>query len=435
MKSAASKSRFGYPWKHLLYLGLALTVLLVLVFAMVGGAMAATPGDITLCSSSLTGAQGNGNSSFSAISPDGRYVAFTSMATNLMSPATTGTQLFRKDLSTGQTVVVSTSSSGVQGNAVSAYPDLSYDGRYVTFVSGATNLMSPATSGQQIFRKDLVTGQVLVVSSTSSGVVGNNSSLYSAISPDGRYVAFSSGASNLVSPATTNQQVFRKDLSTGQVVLASATSSGTQGNNASLFPAMSDDGQYVAFTSVATNLVSPATTGPQIFRKNLSTGQVMLVSASAAGVQGNNTSVYPNLTPEGRYVIFISTATNLVTPATTSQQVFRKDMSTGQVVLVSTSSTGVEGNGGSSSSAQSDDGRFVSFHSIATNLVSPATSGQQVFRKDLATGHVDLASSNAAGAQGNTGSEVSWLSTISADGRYVTFDSASTNLVSPATTG
>ncbi len=411
-----------------------MVVVLVSVFGVATGAMAATPGDIALSSSNAAGTQGNNASSVSAISPDGRYVAFTSTATNLVSPATSGPQLFRKDLSGGGVVLVSANSSGTQGNAGGVYPDLSYDGRYVTFTSSATNLVSPASSGTQVFRKDLATGQVVLVSTNSSGVQGNNTSLYSAITSDGLYITFSSGATNLVSPATTGEQVFRKDLATGQVALVSTNSSGVQGNNTSLYPTLSDDGRYIAFTSLATDLVTPASSGLQIFRKDLSTGQVVLVSANSSGTQGNNQSLYTNLSPDGRYVVFTSDATNLVTPATSSQQVFRKDVTNGHIVLVSKNSSGVQGNGGSFSSAQSDDGRYVSFYSVATNLVTPASSGNQVFRKDLASGHVDVVSSNSSATQGNAGSEVSWLATISANGRYITFDSASTNLVSPATT-
>ncbi len=420
--------------KWTLYWALAMVVVLVSVFGVATGAMAATPGDIALSSSNAAGTQGNNSSSFSAISPDGRYVAFSSGASNLVSPATTSGQLFRKDLSTGQIVLVSANSSGTQGNSSAIFPDLSYGGRYVTFMSSATNLVSPASSGTQIFRKDLSTGQVVLVSANSSGTQGNNNSLYSAITSDGRYITFSSGATNLVSPATTGQQVFRKDLSTGQVVLVSTNSAEVQGNNASVYPTLSDDGRYAAFMSWATNLVTPASTGQQVFRKDLSTGQVVLVSANLSGTQGNNASIYTNLSPEGRYVVFTSIATNLVTPATSSQQVFRKDLANGHIVLVSTNSAGAQGNGGSTSSAQSDDGRYVSFYSTSTNLVTPATTGVQVFRKDLDTGHVDLVSSNSAATQGNGGSEVYWLNTISANGRYVTFDSDSTNLVSPATT-
>jgi hypothetical protein len=241
-----------------------------------------------------------------------------------------------------------------------------------------------------------------------------------------------------VSPDTSLQQIFRKDLSTGQVMLVSADSTGAQGNNLSSFGAPSDDGRYVTFVSTSTNLVSPATTGQQIFRKDLSTGQVMLVSADSTGAQGNNacTFSYPN--PDGRYVVFTSASTNLVSPATSGTQVFRKDLANGQVALVSADSSGAQGNGESDSSMQSDDGRYVSFESIATNLVTPATTGVQVFRKDIVTGHVDLVSSNSAGAQGNDNSQVTQttvLDTMSADGRYTSFDSLATNLVSPATTG
>jgi hypothetical protein len=433
MKAETLNSRLSNQVKWTLYLSLALTVLLASLLAATG-ALAATPGSISLASSNAAGTQGNNNSNFSAISPDGRYVAFTSTATDLVTPATSGSQLFRKDLATGQIMLVSASSAGVQANNNSLYPDLSLDGRYVTFASVATNLVTPATSTVHIFRKDMSTGEVVIVSTNLAGAPGNNVSIYSAVSPDGRYVAISSAATNLVAPATSGQQVFLKDLANGHVTLASASPSGVQGNNTSVYPALSDDGRYVAFSSLATNFVAPVTTTVQVFRKDLSNGQIVLASAAPSGAQANNQSIYTSMSPEGRYIVFTSSGTNLVTPATTGQQVFRKDLATGLVSLVSGDMAGAQGNAGSISSCLSDDARFVSFSSNSTNLVTPATTGQQVFRKDIASGHVDLVSSNSNAAEGNAGSQVTWLSSMSGNGRFIAFDSMATNLVTPATT-
>jgi hypothetical protein len=307
-------------------------VLLASLFVATG-AMAASPGNITLVSSSAAGTQGNNTSNFSAISRDGRYVAFMSVATDLVSPATSGNQVFRKDLSTGQVVLASANASGEQGNNGSSYPDLSYDGRYVTFSSSATNLVSPATTGGQVFRKDMSTGQIVLASSDSSGAQGNSACTFSYPNPDGRYVVFTSASTNLVSPATSGTQVFRKDLANGQVALVSADSSGAQGNGESDSSMQSDDGRYVSFESIATNLVTPATTGVQVFRKDIVTGHVDLVSSNSAGAQGNDnsqvtqTTVLDTMSADGRYTSFDSLATNLVSPATTGKQVFRKELS------------------------------------------------------------------------------------------------------------
>jgi Tol biopolymer transport system component len=162
------------------------------------------------------------------------------------------------------------------------------------------------------------------------------------MTPDGRYVVFHSIASNLV-PGVASQQVYRKDLQTGQIRLCSANAAGTQGDNASYYPVISSDGRYVAFYSQATNLVTPATVNMQVFRKDLETGEIELASANAGGTPGDGGAVYiPDITPDGRFVCFTSTSTNLVTPATAGQELFRKDMDTGEIKLVSSDAAGVE---------------------------------------------------------------------------------------------
>jgi len=406
-----------------------LVALLILPLATSG--VQAAPGDVVLVSSDSAGAQGNLGSNVPHLSPDGRYVVFQSAATNLVTPATTGVQAFRKDLRTGEVKLCSSDAGGVEGNANSFFPVISSDGRYVAFYSQATNLITPATSGNQVFRKDMLTGEVRLVSADAAGAQGNNFSSYSAISDDGRYVAFYSAATNLVTPATAGLQVFRKDLVTGEVKLCSANAAGVYGNGtAAYFPDISSDGRYVAFTSTSTNLVTPATSGEELFSKDMLTGEVKLASSNAVGAESNLSNGNPSYSCDARYVSFASTATNLVTPATTGTQIFRKDLLSGGIVLVSANAAGTQGNGNCPYSSISADGRYVAFNSDATNLVTPATANNQIFRKDLMTGEVVLASANAAGAQGNNAST---FPSITPDGRYVAFQSQATNLVTPAT--
>jgi Tol biopolymer transport system component len=153
-------------------------------------------------------------------------------------------------------------------------------------------------------RAQAAPGDVLLASSNAAGVKGNNTGTYARISSDGRYVVFHSAATNLVTPATANIQVFRKDLRTGEIRLVSADGAGLQGNANSMNPDISADGRYVAFQSQATNLVTPATTVQHVFRRDMVTGEVKLVSADAAGARGNSFSTIPSMTPDGRYVAF-----------------------------------------------------------------------------------------------------------------------------------
>ncbi len=407
---------------------LSITVILLSLVFGIQAVLAFT--GMELVSVSSNGVPGDSYSYDPAISADGRYVTFGSAASNLVSPATDSYQIFVRDRLTGTTTLASANAGGTQGNSDSYEPDISAAGRYIAFYSDATDLVSPATSGYQIFRRDRQTGTTTLVSANASGVQGNNGSYEARISADGRYVTFYSHATNLVSPATSGQQVFVRDMQTGTTRLVSADAGGIQGNKSSERPRISADGRYIIFYSEATNLVSPATSGQQVFMRDMQTGTTTLVSANASGVQGNAESYSSSISANGRYVTFHSRATNLVSPATSRQNVFMRDMQTGTTTLVSANTVGVEGDNDSYRSIISADGRYITFSSEASDLVSPATSGEQVFMRDMQTGTTTLVSANASGVQGDNDS---YSPCISADGRYVAFASYAYNLVSPAT--
>ena len=409
---------------------LSLLVAAALISVGVESASSA-PDDVLLVSCDASGVQGNVDSYAFAITPDGRYVAFTSPSTNLL-PGLTGTQLtFRKDLQTKEVKLASCSSSGIQANKGTFSPSISADGRYVAFVSTAFNLLPFPTSLGQVFRKDLQTNQVALCSSASGGAQGNGGSSETSMSSDGRYVAFGSNATNLVPGGTSGYQVFRKDLQTNEVKLVSCNASGTEADQASKNISMSCDGRYVAFDSSATNLVPGGTSNSQIFRKDLQTGEVKLCSANPSGAQGNNHSTNAKISAGGRYAAFQTDSTNLV-PGVTGDQVYRKDLATGAVTLVSCSASGIQGDDYSGNAAISPDGRFVCFSSIADNIITTASVNSQVYRKDLATGTVTLVSCSASGVKGD---DSSVRSSIASDGRYVVFISNAGNLVPGGTSG
>ncbi len=397
---------------------------------------AASPGDIVRVSTNALGVQGNHRSVLPRISANGRYVSFGSDADNLVAGDTNGyMDVFRKDLQTGQIVRVSTDALGVQGSNTSEWPSIGADGRYVAFASRADNLVPGDTNGYaDVFRKDLQTGQIVRVSTDAVGSQGNEWSYLPSISAEGRYLAFISYSDNLV-PADTNGEldVFRKDLQTGQIVRVSTDALGIQGNSSSEFPSISADGRYVAFSSLSTNLVPAETnTHRKVFRKDLQTGQIVRVTTDALGIQGNNYSHWPSISADGRYVAFYSYSDNLVL-SNGNQHIFRKDLQTGQLVIASTDAFGAQGNDGSGNPSISADGRYVAFETLANNLVPEDTNGTyDVFRKDLQTGQIVRVSTDAVGAQGNDRSR---LPSISADGRYVAFDSAAENLVPGDTNG
>jgi hypothetical protein len=215
---------------------------------------------------------------------------------------------------------------------------------------------------------------------SSAGVEGNDESYTPSISADGRYVAFHSDASNLVSGDTNNyEDVFVHDRQTGETTRVSVDSTGVQGNYGGEYPSISADGRYVVFRSYATNLVPGDTNGRcDIFDHDRQTGQTTRVSVDSAGVQGNYGSYYSSISADGRYVAFISDASNLV-PGDTNDwsDVFVHDRQTGETTRVSVSSAGVEGNYDCYSPSISADGRFVAFITSASNLVPGDTSGSQ----------------------------------------------------------
>jgi hypothetical protein len=219
------------------------------------------------------------------------------------------------DRQTGATTRVSVSSVGGQGNDFSSGPALSADGRYVAFESTASNLVAGDTNGSgDVFVHDRQTGATTRVSVSSTGEQGNGNSFRAALSADGRYVAFESTASNLVAGDTNGtSDIFVHDRQTGATTRVSVSSAGEQGNNNSFRSALSANGRYVAFYSLASNLVAGDTNGRwDVFVHDRQTGVTRRVSVSSAGVQGNHDSMWPALSADGRYVAFDSVASNLV---------------------------------------------------------------------------------------------------------------------------
>ena len=382
---------------------------------------------------SSAGSQANNDSSIPSISADGRYVAFQSYASTLVSGDTNGYQdVFVRDLETGTTERVSVSSAGVQGNNSSTSPSISEDGRYVAFQSSANNLVAGDSNAKSdIFVRDRETGTTERVSVSSAGVEGNDNSSAPSISADGRYVAFYSGANNLVAgDANGYLDVFVRDRETNTTELVSVSTAGVQGNSTSLIPSISADGRYVAFYSSASNLVAGDTNDYlDVFVRDLETGITERVSVSSEGVEGNDYSSYLSINADGRYVAFQSNANNLVAGDTNGYlDVFVRDRETNTTELVSVSTAGTQGNSASVKPSISADGRHVAFYSYANNLVSGDTNDYlDIFVRDLETGTTERVSVSSAGAQGNNSSS---YPSISADGRYVAFLSDANNLVS-----
>ena len=393
----------------------------------------ADQGDTTLVSVDSSGAQGNNTSYAPSISGDGRYVSFESDATNLVSGDTNEKlDIFVRDTMTNNTTRVSVDSSGAQANNESCNSSISNNGR-VAFLSLANNLVAGDANGYyDIFMHDSVANTTTLISVDSLGVQGNSASgWYSSISADGRYVAFESVASNLVSGDTNfAQDIFVRDTLNNTTSRISVDSSGAQGNNTSYAPSISSDGRYVAFESIATNLVSGDTNGmSDVFVRDTVNNTTSRVSVDSSGAEGNNISYSPSISGDGHYVAFESAATNLVSGDTNGKRdIFVRDTLNNTTSRVSVDSNGVQGNDSSDHPSISSDGSYVAFESSATNLVKGDTATLDIFIYDTQTSITTRASvNNLSGVQGNGSSD---NPSISSDGSYVAFESSATNLVS-----
>jgi Tol biopolymer transport system component len=345
------------------------------------------------------GGQSNNPSSMPTLSADGRFVAFASAATNLVPGDTNnGDDVFVHDRRTGTTERVSVRTGGSQGNGSSAFffpPALSANGRFVVFDSFASNLVAGDSNlSEDVFVHDRQTGTTERVSVGSDGTQGAGNQ--PAISAGGRFVAFQSEADSLVAGDTNEAlDVFVRDRRTGRTERVSVGPSGIQANGHSEQTALSADGRFVQFVSEATNLVpGDSNRAEDVFVHDRRTGITERISLGPGGVQANGFSGGPpTASSTGRFVAFNSIANNLVPGGTSGIDLFVRDRRTRRTELVSVGPGGTEANGDCHDPALSADGRFVAFSSFATNLAPDDTdTAADVFVRDRQTGRTELVS-------------------------------------------
>ena len=350
----------------------------------------------TLTLASTTGAvTANGYSDNPSLSADGRYTAFASDASNLVAGDGNGTRdIFIFDSQNNTVRRLNVSQQGAPANAPSNNPALSADGRFLAFSSEATNLILGDTNAfSDIFVVDTITGAIARQSVSTAGGQSNGSSFRPAMSGDGRYLVFESSATNLIAGTTASgiSHIYVRDRTLGTTTLVSQASAGTAGNGASLQASISGDGRYVAFESDANNLVDGDTNALRdIFLRDLTTGTTTRVSVGPGGVQsiGNaagGASRAPSITTDGRYIAFGSEATNLVVGDTNNvSDVFVYDRVSATTSRLSVASSGGQGidpsiapfNIGSFNPNISSTGRYVTFASITDNITPGDEGGQ-----------------------------------------------------------
>jgi len=396
-------------------------------------------GATALVSVNASGNQGNGHSDEPSVSENGRFVAFASLATNLVAGDSNGlNDVFVRDEQTGVMFRVSVSSGSGQANGQSRGPAISPDGGWVVFDSEADNLVSGDTnSARDVFVRDRSAMTTVRVSVSSGGAQGNTSSGAGGIgagcdiADGGQVVAFASLATNLV-PGDVNgsSDIFVRELVAGTTTRVSVGTGGSQGTGASSWPSMSGDGRFIAFESTAPDLVPGDTNGKRdVFVHDRQTGETVRASIDSLGVEGNGDSREPSISADGRCVTFMSEASNLTDADSNGvEDVFVHDLAAGATVRVSVSSSGSIANGWSATPRVSSDGAGILFRSSATNLVAGDTNGvADVFLHLLNSGQTLRVSEGPLGAQANAACE---LPALSMDGRTATFASTATTLVS-----
>ena len=398
----------------------------------------------------LNSIEADNHSGSPQISADGRYIIFQSDASNLV-PNDTNNALdaFVYDRETGSVERVSLTAGGTEVSlGVCCFEqgvDISGDGRYVVFQSGSDEMDD--TAGQNtwtdIFLRDRQTGTVTQVTHAFDGTATNENTYYPAISADGGHIVFQSDASNLTANDTNNEtDVFVYSAAAQTISLISVAADGGSGNgrsNTTYGGSISGDGRFVIFYSRASNLVANDTNiNSDVFVRDRDADEdgifdetgpgemsTQMVSVTPGGEAGAGFSYSPFITGNGRYVLFASTAPDLVIDDNNmTMDVFMRDMLTGITEIVSLKTDGSQGDGGSSNSAASDDGRFILFQSTAQLINGEPNLFQDIYLRDRQTGTTTLISIGESRANLS-----SLLPSLSADGRTAVFQSFAFNLV------
>ena len=336
--------------------------------------------------------------SFHPIARDGRHVVFATATGDLVVGDTNGRHdIFVRDLATGVTTRVSASNGEAEANRGSFHPSISADGRFVAFASAASNLISNDTNNfDDIFLRDRdPDGNGLFDESNSTtrrisrkvnGTQSNGLSDLTAIAADGSYVAFQCDGPNIVPGVDNNgdRDVFVRDRQAGVTILASLASDGSQGNDDSFEPSISGDGTHLSFTSDADNFfVGDGNQRSDVFVRDLVAGTLTHVSRNALGVPFDRSSYTSWLSGDGSVVVFTTDAWNVAPEDTNfNTDAILVDLATGAIEVISENCIGFSANQRSLYPSCSGDGLRVVFFSEASDLVSDAIGGEHLYVHD-----------------------------------------------------
>lgn len=397
-------------------------------------------------------AGGSGDSGSAVVSADGRYVLFASMAGNLVvisNPATVSAlapprqNVFLRDRTTQITTLLSINPAGNAGGDGDSFPvAISTNGQFALYESSAGNLGPTDTNGaSDVFLRDLLVGTNFLVSVRTNGGSGNGASRSATMTPDGRYIAFVSAANNLAAGDTNGiPDVFVRDRLAGTTTLVSLGAKSTGSfflpGVSSEAPEITPDGRFVAFYSSATNLVPGVTNSGEVYVRDLVAGTTTLASTNARtllqSVVGTTNGISCNhrISDDGRYVAFV-TATNPIAGAYSRGVVLRHDLQSGVTEIVHTNANVPPLPPGELRSLDlTPDGRFVAFVGNTNVGGSPA---QCVYRWDGQSATTELVSRKLNGGV-TAGAACDWP-TLDASGRYVAFVCSDINLTTNTLVG
>lgn len=382
--------------------------------------------NVKLVSRTSSGTPANGTSYATvptALSHDGKKVAFQSRAGNLPGGDGATSQGYVRNLSTGRTRLVSKDKDGNPSGSDVQMQGISANGRFATFQGTGAGL--PGANGQtQVWVYDLKTGRITIASRANDGSVGDASSFDSTLSSDGRWLVFSSTASNLPQGNAAGTLVYVRDLEKRKTILVSRAKDGGPASGSLYGQTISSDGRRVAFYSRDEELPGGDGLTEHVYVRYLDRQETRLVDRNKEGKKANADGGNASISGNGRFVVFESGATNL--PGQTGNQVYVRDLRRGKTLVAGRNNRGEPQDGYAEFAHLSGSGRYVQFVTDADNL--PGGSGVTyplVYIRDMREGRTRLVSRTAGGeaadAEATEGS-------ISLDGRWVAFDSAADNL-------
>jgi uncharacterized repeat protein (TIGR01451 family) len=433
-----TKKNNSYGQRTARVMGLFLLLPLMIFSFTMSGQAAVSVNNVERVSLGSGGVEGNLDSYYVSISENASVVGFESFASN-WGPDQTDlnfVDIFTRNRTTNTTRKISVGPNGEQADQRSFDPAVSANGRYVSFISYATNLVPGDTNredyvdnGLDVFLYDWVTNTLKRVTLTWDGkqIDGNNVGF---ITPDASHVVFSSNGINVESSPSNGDRlsaIYIRNLQTGAIERITKAPDGSYPNDIVVGAQPSYDGRFIVYLSDATNLVTDTNGVRDVMLYDRQTQQTILVSKPIGGGQSNGTSSPAVISSDGRYIAFRSFASNLVPGDTNGQSdIFVYDRVLSTMELVSVSSTGALGNGESKDPAICGNGRFVSFTSVATNLVPLAHNGQrQVYVHDRVTGTTTL----VTGTDTFMGNGKAHRSTLSADCSTIGFSTEASNMI------